>query len=144
MKPELLAPAGNLKKLKCAINFGADAVYAGGKSLSLRAFSDNFTDEVERARENGMSESRACRYFAGKVTCSIRGGDDDLFYEKVRRMLLTDGEVSDALARLTDREEYDSLTYEDKQRYMLNLSERYLKALERFRRECEFEGKAKH
>lgn len=105
---------------------------------------DNFTDEVERARENGMSESRACRYFAGKVTCSIRGGDDDLFYEKVRRMLLTDGEVSDALARLTDREEYDSLTYEDKQRYMLNLSERYLKALERFRRECEFEGKAKH
>ncbi len=58
-------------------------------------------------------------------------------------MLLTDGEVSDALARLTDREEYDSLTYEDKQRYMLNLSERYLKALERFRRECEFEGKAR-
>ena len=102
---------------------------------------DNFTDEIERARENGMRESRACRSFAGKVTCSIRGGDDDLFYEKVRRMLLTDGEVSDALARLTDREEYDSLTYEDKQRYMLNLSERYLKALERFRRECEFEGK---
>ena len=77
------------------------------------------------------------------MTCSIRGGDDDLFYEKVRRMLLTDGEVSDALARLTDRDEYDSLSYEDKQRYMLNLSERYLKALERFRRECEFEGKAR-
>lgn len=114
------------------------------KSGFWESAKDNFTDEVERARENGMSESRACRYFAGKVTCSIRGGDDDLFYEKVRRMLLTDGEVSDALARLTDREEYDSLTYEDKQRYMLNLSERYLKALERFRRECEFEGKAKH
>lgn len=45
MKPELLAPAGNLRKLKCALNFGADAVYAGCKAFSLRAFADNFTEE---------------------------------------------------------------------------------------------------
>ena len=45
MMPELLAPAGNLSKLKCAFHFGADAVYAGGKNFSLRAFSDNFTRE---------------------------------------------------------------------------------------------------
>lgn len=44
-KPELLAPAGNLSKLKTAIDFGADAVYLGGNRLNLRAFSDNFTDE---------------------------------------------------------------------------------------------------
>ncbi|KOR25803.1 U32 family peptidase [Clostridium sp. L74] len=44
-KPELLAPAGNLEKLKTAINFGADAVYLGGSKLNLRAFADNFTDE---------------------------------------------------------------------------------------------------
>lgn len=44
-KPELLAPAGNLAKLKCALRFGADAVYLGGKAFSLRAFADNFTDE---------------------------------------------------------------------------------------------------
>jgi putative protease len=44
-KPELLAPAGNLEKLKTAINFGADAVYLGGNRLNLRAFADNFTDE---------------------------------------------------------------------------------------------------
>ena len=43
--PELLAPAGNLSKLKTAIDFGADAVYFGGGRLNLRAFSDNFTDE---------------------------------------------------------------------------------------------------
>ncbi|MCR1933568.1 peptidase U32 family protein [Clostridium tepidum] len=44
-KPELLAPAGNLEKLKTAINFGADAVYLGGSKLNLRAFADNFTDD---------------------------------------------------------------------------------------------------
>jgi putative protease len=44
-KPELLAPAGNIEKLKTAINFGADAVYLGGSKLNLRAFADNFTDE---------------------------------------------------------------------------------------------------
>ena len=32
-KPELLAPAGNLEKLKMAILYGADAVYLGGKRL---------------------------------------------------------------------------------------------------------------
>ncbi len=45
LKPELLAPAGNFLKLKTAIYYGADAVYIGGKQFSLRALSDNFTDE---------------------------------------------------------------------------------------------------
>jgi putative protease len=48
IKPEILAPAGNLEKLKTAINFGADAVYLGGSRLNLRAFSDNFTNEELR------------------------------------------------------------------------------------------------
>ena len=42
---ELLMPAGNLKKLRTAFHFGADAVYIGGKAFSLRAFADNFTNE---------------------------------------------------------------------------------------------------
>ena len=44
-KPEILAPAGSLEKLKTAIDFGADAVYIGGSKLNLRAFADNFTNE---------------------------------------------------------------------------------------------------
>ena len=44
-KPELLAPAGNLNKLKTAVDYGADAVFMGGARLNLRAFSDNFTNE---------------------------------------------------------------------------------------------------
>ena len=49
-KTELLAPAGNFEKLKTALYFGADAVYLGGKSFSLRSFSDNFErDELKSA-----------------------------------------------------------------------------------------------
>ena len=43
--PELLAPAGNLEKLGCALDFGADAVYAGLEQFSLRAAADNFSWE---------------------------------------------------------------------------------------------------
>ena len=43
--PELLAPAGNMEKLKVAFAYGADAVYIGGKRFGLRAFADNFTPE---------------------------------------------------------------------------------------------------
>lgn len=50
MQTELLAPAGNHRKLQTAAYFGADAIYVGGKSFSLRAFSENFTeDELENA-----------------------------------------------------------------------------------------------
>jgi putative protease len=49
-KMELLAPAGNMDKLKLAFLYGADAVYLGGKSFGLRAFSDNFSrEEMEQA-----------------------------------------------------------------------------------------------
>ena len=42
---ELLAPAGNLSRLKVALAYGADAVYAGGDSFSLRVRAKNFSDE---------------------------------------------------------------------------------------------------
>jgi putative protease len=44
-KPELLAPAGNMEKLEIAVQYGADAIYLGGKSFGLRNLADNFTPE---------------------------------------------------------------------------------------------------
>lgn len=41
--PELLAPAGNMEKLRIAIHYGADAVYLGGAKFGLRNLADNFT-----------------------------------------------------------------------------------------------------
>ena len=49
-KIELLAPAGNLEKVKWAFMYGADAVYCGGKNYSLRANADNLSvDEIKEA-----------------------------------------------------------------------------------------------
>jgi putative protease len=51
-RPELIAPAGDMERLKTALHFGADAVYLSGKQFSLRTFSRNFTlpelDEAAR------------------------------------------------------------------------------------------------
>ena len=56
---ELLAPAGNLEKLKTAIDFGADAVYLGGNKLNLRASADNFTiEELKEGLEYAHSRGK--------------------------------------------------------------------------------------
>ena len=59
-KPELLAPAGSLEKLKTAIDYGADAVYIGGEMFSLRVAAENFSHEemlegLAYAHEKGLS-----------------------------------------------------------------------------------------
>lgn len=51
-KPELLAPAGNLEKLKVAVIYGADAVFIGGKAFSLRSSASNFSlEDIKEAVE---------------------------------------------------------------------------------------------
>jgi len=64
---ELLAPAGNLEKLKWAIQYGADAVYFGIESFSLRNFAGNFSlDDVDQ----GMAYLRQ-HHKKGYVTLNI-------------------------------------------------------------------------
>ncbi len=48
MVPELLAPAGNLEKLKTVYNYGADAAYIGTANFSLRSRADNFRPDTIR------------------------------------------------------------------------------------------------
>ncbi|MBW9234334.1 hypothetical protein JQK62_19105, partial [Leptospira santarosai] len=51
-KPELLAPAGDLEKLKIAVHYGADAVFIGGREFGLRSNAGNFSiDEMRQAVE---------------------------------------------------------------------------------------------
>ena len=86
--------------------------------------------ERSHARAQGINESKMERYFQAKVGAQIKGETPDAFYLKVKNMLLAEGEVSDAI-------------YSDRQRYTLELSEKYLAALERFKREYEFEIKGR-
>lgn len=73
-KPELLAPAGNLEKLKTAINFGADAVYLGGNKLNLRAAADNFTiEELKEGLEFAHSRGKKVH-----VTVNVIPHNEDL------------------------------------------------------------------
>ncbi len=49
-KPELLAPAGDMERLKMAVLYGADAVYLAGTSFGMRSFAGNFEqDELFQA-----------------------------------------------------------------------------------------------
>lgn len=49
-KPELLAPAGDIERLKIAFHYGADAVYIGGSLFGLRANAINFSlDEIRES-----------------------------------------------------------------------------------------------
>lgn len=58
-KPKLLAPAGDLEKLKTAIDYGADAVYFGGKMYGLRANAANFDfDDMKKGAEYAHSLDR--------------------------------------------------------------------------------------
>ena len=70
---ELLAPAGNMEKLKTAVHFGADAVYFSGKRYGLRAFAGNFDDdEIIEAMQYLHKHGKK-----GHVTLNIVAKDED-------------------------------------------------------------------
>ncbi len=66
-QPELLAPAGNLLKLKVALTHGADAVYCGLPSFSLRARENDFTFEDLLEARQLTKQARKKMY----LTCNI-------------------------------------------------------------------------
>ncbi len=73
-KPELLAPAGNLEKLKVAIRYGADAVFVGGKEFSLRSSASNFSlEDIKEAVRFANNYNAAIH-----VTCNIILHQDNL------------------------------------------------------------------
>lgn len=73
-KIELLAPAGDIEKLKIALLYGADIVYIGGKKYSLRANASNFTiDDIKKSCEFAHNLGKKVY-----VTVNILFHDEDL------------------------------------------------------------------
>jgi len=63
--PELLAPAGDLERLRMAVLYGADAVYLAGADFGMRAFAGNFSPE-------GLTEAVSFAHAHGvRVHCTV-------------------------------------------------------------------------
>ena len=64
-RAEILSPAGDLERLKAAVDYGADAVYLGGKEFGMRASPLNFNDEdlvkaIDYAHKHGVKVYLTC------------------------------------------------------------------------------------
>ena len=104
----------------------------------------NLSEEIERAEKDGINPSKVKEYYAYYVEGDIKTVKDETedFYKRVKLMLDQEGEVANAIGRLTDLDYYKTLSYDEQQRYNLSLSEKYLKAVERYRKEKALEYKA--
>lgn len=94
--------------------------------------------ELERAKINGVNESKVVEFYRDKAKGDIyRNEENDVFYLRVKEILDKYGEVSDILGRLADKDYLATLPYEQKQRYYFDLSEKYRTALAKYKKEKE-------
>lgn len=107
------------------------------KARLKSGFWQTYGAEIARARANGVSASEAIAYFSRTAE---EDSKETAFYGKVKEILDRSGEVSDILGRLAEKERYEALDYASKQRYMLELSDRYQRALVRYKKERSLTG----
>jgi hypothetical protein len=90
-----------------------------------------------KAVSGAVAVSKVVEYYAEKNRRQTNGDgrDDEEFYQKVKAILDTEGETPGVIGKLTDKEYFQSLPYEKRQRYLMELSERYLKCLDRYNKE---------
>ncbi len=111
------------------------------KSSFWQDYKSKIDSEISVALESGEDVSKVKKYYQDKANVTIKGvkSQDEEFYQRVKELLNNFGEVCDAIGRLTDKEYFEALSYEQKQRYTLELSEKYIKAKERYYKELKFE-----
>ena len=109
------------------------------KSGFWQKYKEDIKLQVDKNRASGVCATDVINYYSGKIE-GLSQGKEDSFYLKVKKILDQEGEVSDILGRLTDESIYSSMGYEAKQRYMLSLSDRYQKALLRYKKEQTFQN----
>ena len=111
------------------------------KNSFWQDYKSKVDSEISVALADGVAVSKVKEYYQNKASVTIKGvkSDDEEFYLKVKNLLNEFGEVSDAIGRLTDKEYFDGLSYEQRQRYTLELSQKYIKAKERYYKELQFE-----
>jgi len=85
-KPELLAPAGDLEKLKTAFAFGADAVYCGIPAFSLRAKENDFSiPELKKAIEIAREQKKKIYFTINTYPRDCEWKKLESFLKKIRK-----------------------------------------------------------
>ena len=101
---------------------------------------ENVSESLAKAKEGGENTSKVILYCKNKVASVIDGKNSSMeeFYQKVKYILDTFGEVSDILGRLCDLEYMKTLTFQQKERYLSDLASDYRACKERYDQERKF------
>jgi len=110
------------------------------KSRMKKGFWEDCKENVDKAIEqNSASKSEVIHYYRVKIVRQLNGSADELFYYKVKHILDTCGDVCDILGRLCDDELMSTMSFQEKQRYLFELSDKYRRCRERYFEEKKFE-----
>lgn len=96
---------------------------------------------VTAAETEGLARSNVINYYKARVSekiLRVSTEEDAAFYQRVKHILDTYGDVSDILGRLCDEEYMSTLVFEQKQRYLFNLAARYRECRTRYEQEKKF------
>ena len=97
---------------------------------------DEVITKMDEYKLSGVSYKEAfALYETRNREVAAACGENESFYRKVKKILDETGETSDILDRLIDKKQFENLSYEGKQKYLLGLSEKYRAALARYKRE---------
>ena len=124
-----------MRKEKTVKGLGREA-----KERLKNGFWEKNKDEViikmDEYKLSGVSYKEAfALYETRSREVAAASSENESFYRKVKKILDETGETSDILDRLIDKKQFENLSYEGKQKYLLGLSEKYRAALARYKRE---------
>lgn len=105
-----------------------------------KEYQETVTKNLAVAQQQGVNTSKVIKYYKTKVLNDISGKDDDnVFYQKVKNILDTYGYVSNVIGMLCDEQYMKTLCFQQKQKYVLDISNKYLICLEKYEQEKKYE-----
>lgn len=110
------------------------------KSHFWEDYKENLDKKVAIAKEEGENTSSVIRYYKNQASKIIIGKDvvSEDFYQRVKSILDTYGEVSDVIGRLCDTESMKNMNFQQRERYLCEIATQYRSAKERYDEEKKF------
>lgn len=117
------------------------------KSLAKRAkgrlsngFWNEYRENVNNTSDaNQSNRSEILNYYRTKAIRELSSSEEEEFYNKVKYILDTFGDVSDIIGRLCDDEVLNKLDFEAQERYVFELCDKYLQCRDRYEQEKKYE-----